>query len=87
MRVFQSKLFMDKDELKREAENLAEKIGEPCVVLPAYLEAHNQNIAYVCDGYACDVCHPEYCHHTTDIRHAKHFAELSDGRYIEEIKE
>lgn len=30
-------------------------------------------VLYLCDRRACDKCSPE-CFHTSDIRHAKHFA-------------
>lgn len=85
MRVFRYDLFADREQLREEEKILEEKFGEKCVVLPLTLKPMAQNIAYICDGYACDVCHPEYCHHTTDIEHAENFVKLADGRYIEKM--
>lgn len=43
-----------------------------------------QNIAYLCDGKACEKgCPGTECHHTFDIDHAKNFEKLQDGRYME----
>ncbi len=83
MRVFKSEIFATREEMREEEQELTKKFGERCVIIPLSLTPTQQNIAYVCDGYACDVCHPEYCHHTADIRHAENFQELADGRYIE----
>ena len=43
-------------------------------------------IAYVCDGMACDECGifgERECYHTTDIRHAKNFTEIEPGKFME----
>lgn len=87
MRTFKVDLFSTREELDEMEKQLSEKYGEPCVVLPTYLQPEEQKIGYLCDGYACEECHPEYCHHTTDIKHAKNFAELADGRWMEEVKD
>lgn len=83
MRTFISKIFATREELDEMEKDLSKRYGEPCVVLPTFQEPVAQIIAYLCDGYACEKCHPEYCHHTTDISHAKNFVELADGRFME----
>lgn len=44
-------------------------------------------ILYLCDQERCENCHPDYCKHTTDIKHAKNFKEGSEGIYIEQETE
>jgi hypothetical protein len=45
-------------------------------------------IAYICDEQACaDGCINSYCHHTCDIRHARNFEYLGEGRYFEKLEE
>lgn len=83
MRTFRAEIFATKEELDEMGKELSERYGEPCVVLPICIKPEEQKIAYLCDGYACEECHPEYCHHTTDISHAKDFVELADGRFME----
>lgn len=43
------------------------------------------NIAYLCDGEACEDCNEKvsYCTHTTDIKHAINFDELDADHFIE----
>lgn len=83
MKTFRLEIFSTKEEIREMEQELSRKYGERCVVLPAYMNPKEQNVAYLCDGYACPVCHSEYCHHTTDISHAKNFVELADGRFLE----
>lgn len=44
-------------------------------------------ILYLCDQERCENCHPDFCKHTTDIKHAKNFKEETDGIYIEQETE
>lgn len=44
-------------------------------------------ILYLCDQERCEECHPDYCNHTTDIKHAKNFKEEVDRMYIEQETE
>lgn len=83
MRTFRAEIFTTKEELDEMGKELSERYGEPCVVLPTCIKPEEQKIDYLCDGYACEKCHPEYCRHTTDISHAKNFVELADGRWME----
>ena len=87
MRVFKSEYFATPEDIRKTEQELAIKFGEPCVIFPNTITAIEQNVSYVCDGYACPKCHPEHCHHTTDIRHAVNFIETYDGRYIEKKEE
>ena len=43
------------------------------------------DVAYLCDGEACKRCNKRvsHCTHTTDIKHAINFDELSDDRFME----
>lgn len=45
-------------------------------------------VAYLCDQKACEAgCNCSICHHTLDIRHAKNFWKMDEGKYMErEIK-
>ena len=52
---------------------------------PSILEAesHKVKVAYLCDRERCEECHPDYCKHTSDIKHARNFEEKAKGRYVE----
>lgn len=46
-----------------------------------------ETVAYICDGNACEKgCSSGegFCFHTTDVRHAVNFKEVSPGKFIEE---
>ena len=45
------------------------------------------HIIYECDGEACDVCHKEDCHFTTDIEHAKNFIQPVEGIFEEKTRD
>lgn len=40
-------------------------------------------IYYICDGKACEVCHPEDCNLTEKIEHAKNFRKGYIDEYVE----
>ena len=54
------------------------------------IESLGTNVAYICDEAACAECGQEFirdCYHTTDIRHAKNFKEVSPnvGVFFEKL--
>ena len=45
-----------------------------------------ETVAYICDGEACEKgCSSGagFCFHTTDVRHAVNFKEVSPGKFME----
>lgn len=42
----------------------------------------SKRIFYLCDRRACDSCDP-WCHHTSNIRHAKTYVKNKNGDYFE----
>lgn len=52
-----------------------------------FMPSIENQIAYICDETECESCqkaHPSrYCWHTTDVKHAKNFEEVSPGIFIE----
>ena len=45
---------------------------------------NTEQVLYLCDRRACSKCSYPQCEHTTDISHAKNFARICPGAYIEE---
>ena len=86
MRTFRCEVFTTKEELMDMQNDLTEKFGEPCVVLPNTIRPSEEKVAYLCDRKACFTCHPETCQHTTDIRHAVNFIGMGDGKFMERRK-
>ena len=46
------------------------------------IKKYSKRIFYLCDRRACDSCDP-WCHHTSNIRHAKAFVKTKNGDYVE----
>lgn len=49
-------------------------------------EIGEYTVAYICDQKQCENCSAEhgFCEHTTDIRHATNFEEVTPGKWMEE---
>ena len=65
-------------------EPLADALVNTGVVLRA-----NPDVIYICDEEACEECQIDgdgrYCYHTSDIRHATNFEEVSPGCWAEKV--
>ena len=83
MKVFRSQLLLTDAELEALSEQYTEKTGEKTVVIPTYLVPENEKTFFLCDGYACEGPCPDFCKHTSDVRHARNFFQKHDGTWWE----
>lgn len=76
-------------------ELIMQKESEMYAIDPNFTSKVVTEVAYLCDGNACEVCGSEIggmCHHTMDISHAKNFTCISrdtreDGSIVEKYME
>jgi len=59
-----------------------DRITENMNILAAACEK-KQNILFLCDKRKCDICHSDFCRHTTDISHAVGFVKTDYGCFAE----
>ena len=59
-----------------------DRITENMNILAAACEK-KQNILFLCDKKKCDICHSDFCRHTTDISHAVGFVKTEYGCFVE----
>lgn len=83
MRYFKAGIFMSPDELDDLSRELTERSGEKTAVLPVFIDQIEEKVFYLCDGYACEGPCPDFCKHTSDIRHARNFFQKHDGTWWE----
>ena len=48
-------------------------------------DVERENVLYVCNGQACENCHSDVCHHTSNIAYAKNFEKDEYGHYVEKL--
>lgn len=83
MKLFKVELFMSETERQKLSEKLSKETGEKCVLLPIGVEPCETHFLFECDRKACERCHPETCHLTSDPRHAVNFRTNDAGCFYE----